>query len=66
MHRFPFIANIDQDHRKLEGREGPPLTVFGKLVNPISIQPDCAHNTLAKTEIIYPKNVGASVAMNFT
>ena len=23
-------------------------------------------NTLAKTEIIYPKNVGASVAMNFT
>ena len=22
--------------------------------------------TLAKTEIIYPKNVGASVAMNFT
>ena len=22
--------------------------------------------TLAKTEIVYPKNVGASVAMNFT
>ena len=22
--------------------------------------------TMAKTEIIYPKNVGASVAMNFT
>ena len=25
-----------------------------------------SHATLAKTEIIYPKNVGALVAMNFT
>ena len=25
-----------------------------------------SHVTLAKTEIIYPKNVGALVAMNFT
>ena len=24
------------------------------------------HDTMAKTKIIYPKNVGASVAMNFT
>ena len=26
----------------------------------------CTYLTLAKTEIIYPKNVGALVAMNFT
>ena len=31
--------------------------VFSKFQN--------AHNTLAKAEIIYPKNVGALVAMNF-
>ena len=26
----------------------------------------CIANTMAMTEVIYPKNVGASVAMNFT
>ena len=29
-------------------------------------EPDKAHITLAKTEIIYPKNVRAQVVMDFT
>ena len=39
---------------------------YHKFSNPEGlIVIDCL-NTLTKTEIIYPKNVGALVAMNFT
>ena len=44
----------------------PWTELFKKLFTVMDGNFKCSTHTLAKTEIIYPKNVGAQVAMDFT